>query len=126
MAMLYDNVVRSLYSKGALRCVFARRGGADIGFILGGVLGDTYRGLQLSFTENARQYSVGSLMQWHEVQRLCSSTDHSGADQPSAADATRPQASTEPVTRYDLGMDMEYKRLWGELTPTTRTLLVVR
>lgn len=124
MATLYDTIVRSLHVKGAVRCVFARRAGADIGFILGGVLGDTYRGLQLSYIEPARRYSVGSLLQWHEVQRLCGLGEQS---RDAVADVQAAIArSGQKVMHYDLGMDMEYKRHWGELTPTTRSLLVMR
>jgi hypothetical protein len=104
MAALYEALVRNLAARSALRCVFARRDQQDIGFILGGVLGDTYRGLQISFTEGARELSVGNLLQWHEIQRMCA----------------------EDLHTYDLGMDIDYKRRWAEQQMTTRAIIAVR
>lgn len=108
MGTLYAGLVLDLSSgpntRGSLRCAFARLGGRDVGFVLGGVLGDTYRGLQLSFVENIRTLSIGNVLQAHEVARLCA----------------------DGVGRYDLGMDIPYKRNWGEQLVTTRTLLVAR
>ena len=104
MGALYASIAHDLAERTAIRCAFARLGDEDVGFILGGVLGDTYRGLQLSFIEKVRALSIGNILQAHEVARLC----------------------TEQVGRYDLGMDIPYKRNWGELLVTTRTLLIVR
>ena len=104
MGALYASIVHDLAERTAIRCAFARLGDEDVGFILGGVLGDTYRGLQLSFIQKVRALSIGNILQAHEVARLC----------------------TEQVGRYDLGMDIPYKRNWGELLVTTRTLLIVR
>ncbi len=105
MALLYERLVVDLGRRKALRCVFAQLpNGDDVGFILGGVLGDTYRGLQISFAGNARELSVGNLLQWHEVQRMCA----------------------DNLQTYDLGMDIEYKRRWAEGELTTRTVFAVR
>ncbi len=109
MAALYARLVRDLGGTGALRCVFAQTldddGNArDVGFILGGVLGDTYRGLQISYVEEYRDLGIGNLLQWHEVQRMC----------------------TEQMQTYDLGMDIDYKRRWAEQLFETRTVLAVR
>ena len=105
MARLYERLIGDLGRRNAVRCVFAQLpSGADVGFILGGVLGDTYRGLQVSFIEESRGLSVGNLLQWHEVQRMC----------------------TENLRTYDLGMDIDYKRRWAENEMTTRTVFAVR
>jgi Acetyltransferase (GNAT) domain len=104
MAALYERLVRDLNARNALRCVFAQTDEGDVGFILGGVLGNTYRGLQISFTESARELSVGNLLQWHEVQRMCA----------------------EGLHTYDLGMDIDYKRRWAENHMTTRAIIAVR
>lgn len=109
MAALYGRLVRDLGSTRALRCVFAQaaddHGNArDVGFILGGVLGDTYRGLQISYVEEHRDIGIGNLLQWHEVQRMCA----------------------EQLRTYDLGMDIGYKRRWAEQLFETRTVLAVR
>ena len=66
MASLYDRLVKDLGAMGSLRCVFAQRADengdpADIGFILGGVIGGTYRGLQISFDEEFRGNGIGNL-----------------------------------------------------------------
>ena len=107
MATLYDLVARELSRTGGLRVSVAVDGdGHDLGFILGGIQGDTYRGLQLSFVEDARSLGLGNYLQWHEIQRLC--TDEND------------------VCTYDLGMDMAYKRTWSEALHTTRTLVAVR
>lgn len=105
MAMLYAYLVPRLHEQSALRvCVAIDGDGNDIGFIFGGVRDGTYRGLQLSFTESARALGVGNMLQWHEIQRLCQENLHT----------------------YDIGMDMEYKRLWAEDLFTTRLLIVQR
>ena len=109
MAALYARLVRDLGATGALRCVFAQTlddhdNTRDVGFILGGVLGDTYRGLQISYVEEYRDLGIGNLLQWHEVQRMCA----------------------EQLRTYDLGMDIDYKRRWAEQLFETRTVLAVR
>ncbi len=104
MARLYALLVDELHAAQSLRATFAQRNGKDIGFILGGVLGSSYRGLQLSFVEDERPLSVGNLLQLHEITRL----------------------SDAHVETYDLGMDMEYKRLWSDSLMTTTPLIVIR
>lgn len=104
MARLYEQLVTALSTRGALRCVFVRQRGEDVGFILGGVLGDTYRGLQISFVENVRTLSIGNLLQWHEIQRSCA----------------------EGLRTYDLGMDIAYKRRWAESQFETTSVIAVR
>lgn len=104
MDRLYRMVATELQSGGSLRVAFARLDGRDVGFILGGVAEQHYRGLQISFVEDVRARSIGSLLQWHEVQRLCD----------------------ERVELYDLGMDMEYKRAWAESQFVTRPIIATR
>ena len=98
MAHLYQLLIDA---GAANRCVIATIGGADVGFILGGVHGGTYRGLQMSFVESARPYSIGNLLQMHEIRR------HGGC-------------------RYDLGMEMDYKRHWADREESTRAIVLVR
>lgn len=105
MATLYAHLLPLLSRQGSLRaCVARDREGSDVGFIFGGVRGDTYRGLQISFVESARELGIGNLLQWHEIQRLA----HEG------------------LYTYDIGMDMEYKRLWTEELFVTRLLFARR
>ena len=104
MARLYKTLVYDLSHRKALRCVFLQQDGSDVGFILGGVLGSTYRGLQISFCEDVRARSVGNLLQWHEVKRSCG----------------------EGLHTYDLGMDIAYKRRWAEQLFETTAIVAVR
>ncbi len=103
MASFYAGLARRLAPAGGLRAAFARQGGTDVGFILGAVRDDTYRGFQLAHDEHVAALSVGNLLQWHQIEA----------------------AATEGIVRYDLGMDMEYKRAWADLELTTRTLVVL-
>ena len=104
MAVLYATLVHRLSRQHDVRCTIATLEGRDVGFVLGGVLGDTYRGLQLSYVDDVGALSIGRLLQWHELQRL----------------------SDAGVSAYDLGMDMLYKRAWAEQIVSTRTLLCIR
>lgn len=104
MARLYKTLVYDLSHRKALRCVFLQQDGSDVGFILGGVLGSTYRGLQISFCEDVRARSVGNLLQWHEVKRSCE----------------------EGLHIYDLGMDIAYKRRWAEQLFETTAIVAMR
>ena len=75
----------------------------SVAYILGAVLGDTYRGLQASFDQDYEPYSLGSLAHYHQIAELCASG----------------------VAAYDLGTDVEYKRRWGEDGLETVALVAV-
>lgn len=104
MCDFYRLMNRRLVARGAQRLFFARHRGRDIGYILGGVLGDTYRGLQFSFDDDYRAYSLGALMQLRQIEELCA----------------------EGYATYDLGTDIAYKERWGDHTLDTVLLIVVR
>jgi len=87
-----------------LRAMFARQEGADIGYILGGVRGDTYRGFQFSFDRRYGHLSLGGLLQLAQIEQLCA----------------------EGIATYDLGIDMDYKHRWADGPRDTLTLVVVR
>jgi hypothetical protein len=87
-----------------LRAVFARHEGTDIGYILGGVRGDTYRGFQFSFDRRYGHLSLGGLLQMAQIEQLCA----------------------EGIATYDLGIDMDYKHRWADGPRDTLTLVVVR
>jgi hypothetical protein len=106
MSSFYLHMTRSLCGTSRVRACVARLDGVDAGFILGAIRGDTYRGLQLSFTAGLEDLSVGHLLQLHEVRRLC--------------------LPGSPITRYDLGMDMPYKHSWADTTEETRALVIRR
>lgn len=104
MATFYRSLIPRLQRQNRCRCLVAQLDGADIGFVLGGIRGRRYRGLQLSYAVDAAALSVGHLLQLHEISRLC------GAG----------------VEVYDLGMDMEYKQAWADYTEASVTLVVER
>lgn len=104
MAEFYRLQLGRLRRHGRVRAMVARLNGVDVGFIVGGRRGATYRGLQLSYAEEVRHLSVGHLLQACEVERL----------------------AAEGVRTYDLGMDLEYKRDWSDRAVVTHTLVLRR
>jgi hypothetical protein len=103
MATTYRTMIDRLSERGRLRAAIARRDGADVGFILGGVRAGIYRGLQLSYSESVEHLGVGHLLQAHELLRLDSE-----------------------VHTYDLGMDMDYKRRWSDQIRSTVVVVLQR
>jgi hypothetical protein len=61
---------RLAFSKSA-RVIFAKHEGEDIGFIFGGMAGETYRGQQFSYDEKWRTASIGNMMQLEKIKWLC-------------------------------------------------------
>jgi CelD/BcsL family acetyltransferase involved in cellulose biosynthesis len=104
MNTFYRAMVPRLAARGELRITFAREAstGEAVGYVLGGIRGDGYRGLQISFDADYTELSLGNLLQLHTIDRLCA----------------------EGIVAYDLGTDMEYKRLWAEQQLTTVPLVV--
>ena len=105
MTTTYRLMVERLSTRDRLQAHIARVGERDVGYILGGIRGRRYRGLQLSYDDEARQLSIGNLLQDHQLRHL---------DRHGLADV------------YDLGMDIDYKRRWSDRTETTVTMLVHR
>ena len=105
MLVTYRAMTARLQARGRLRVLVARLDGADVGYIMGGVRAGIYRGLQLSYTSEVAELSVGHLLQHHQLRALC--------------------ASGEAAT-YDLGMDLEYKARWADRAVPTFTLVVNR
>ncbi len=112
MQAFYRAMTTRLMQSGRLRAFIATFDpsdpAADVGFIVGGVRGSRYRGLQLSFSEDAAPYSVSHLLQHHQVQALTMEPRDAG------------------VTTYDLGMDMEYKRRWADADEPTLVIVAER
>jgi CelD/BcsL family acetyltransferase involved in cellulose biosynthesis len=103
MLGFYRLMLARLARRGAARLTFARLDGGDVAYILGGVLGGAYRGLQFSFAREHRALSLGNLCQYHQVKSLCD----------------------EGVETYDLGAEVEYKRRWGERIVDTVSLFAL-
>lgn len=101
MCAFYQAMVPRLAARGALRVTFAQLEGRDVGYVLGGLMAGSYRGLQVSFDSTLAQLSLGNLLQFETVGRL---TD-------------------EGVHTYDLGTDMAYKRNWAESVVETVPLI---
>ena len=104
MRAFYGAMLPRLCALGQQRTIFARLGDRDVGYILGAVMGDEYRGLQFSYDDELRQFGLGGLLQYHQVVELCD----------------------EGVARYDLGTEMDYKRRWAEDIMETEMLVLVR
>jgi CelD/BcsL family acetyltransferase involved in cellulose biosynthesis len=103
LADFYRRITRRLAVEGRLRFLVATRDGVDLGYVLGGVRGRTYRGMQLSYVRAAAEYSVGHLLQLHQIRRLDAEID-----------------------TYDLGMAMDYKTRWADRSDDTIGMLIIR
>jgi hypothetical protein len=99
----YELMVARLVRRGGLRVVFARLDEADVAFCLGGLFGETYRGLQVSFAEGLERWSPGNLVQLEMIRGL----------------------AAEGVETYHLGMEMPYKARWAEPGLETITLALL-
>lgn len=91
-AAFYERLLSGLRARGDLRLLFARRDGEDLAYIFGGVAGDTYRGFQMSYVEEARSLGLGNRLQLENLRRC----------------------EAEGITRYDLGMHSPYKERWAD------------
>ncbi|HUS28281.1 MAG TPA: GNAT family N-acetyltransferase [Kofleriaceae bacterium] len=104
MRAFYGQMLPRLCELGQQRTIFAQLDGQDIGYILGAVMGDEYRGLQFSYDDGYAELGIGGLLQLQQVRELCS----------------------EGIARYDLGTEMDYKRRWAEEIMETEMLVLVR
>ena len=100
----YRHMTRRLGARGALRTWFARHQDRDVAFCFGGVVGDSYRGLQMSFDDAYRDYSLGNLCQLRQIEELCA----------------------QGFASYDLGTGLEYKHRWAEETVESDVLVVMK
>ncbi len=112
MSTFYEAMLGRLATAGRLRAHVATLDpgdpAADVGFIIGGVRGERYRGLQLSYTDEAAALSVSHLLQLHQIEALTSAE------------------RDDEVMLYDLGMDMDYKRRWADEDDATLILVIDR
>ena len=104
MRAFYGAMLPRLCELGQQRTIFARLGERDVGYILGAVMVDEYRGLQFSYDDAHARLNIGGLLQHRQITELC----------------------TEGVLRYDLGTEMDYKRRWAEEIMETEMLVLVR
>ncbi len=100
----YERMLPRLASRGSQQVRFATQGGRDLAYIMGGMRGGTYRGLQFSYDFEYREYGLGNLLQLEQMGHC----ERIG------------------VHHYDLGMSMDYKRRWSDLEHETLALFVIR
>jgi CelD/BcsL family acetyltransferase involved in cellulose biosynthesis len=91
-AAFYRQLLGDLHRSGDLRMLVARRDGVDLAHIFGGVRGSLYRGLQMSYVEEARDLALGNRLQLENLRRC----------------------ADEGITTYDLGMHAPYKERWAD------------
>ena len=101
MREFYARMFPRLAARGALRLLFARRDGEDVGYLSGGLAGAHFRGLQFSFDERLRALGLGNALQLEMIARLCA----------------------EGVRAYDLGGQSAYKARFGEREVATLALV---
>jgi hypothetical protein len=102
MRTFYAHMLPRLAQRGGLRAIVAQRGGRDVGYLFGGVIGDRFRGLQFSFDDELRALSLGNALQHEMIAWLCS----------------------DGFRIYDLGSHSAYKRRWAEDGLVTASLLL--
>jgi len=100
----YEEMLPRLEKRGAAQVRFATQGGVDLAYIMGGIRGDTYRGLQFSYDADFGEYALGNLLQAAQMTHCASVGAH----------------------RYDLGMSMDYKQRWSDKEHETVSLFLIR
>ncbi len=100
MREFYRCILDRIAPAGYLRLLTAEHGGDAVGYIYGARIGDHFRGLQFSFDERFRDFSLGNVLQYHMLDWM----------------------TENGCRRYDLGMDVDYKRRWSDATHVTYTL----
>jgi hypothetical protein len=106
MRTFYQQMVPMLAADDRLRVGFVTLDGEDIAYCFGGVFGDRYRGLQLSYHDDYSEYSAGNLAQLVVLEGL--------------ADESR------DIDVYDMGQAMDYKQRWADDTRESVALVIRR
>src|SRR5262245_5360812 len=70
MREFYARLLPRLAARGALRILFARRGAEDVGYLVGGLAGELFRGLQFSFDDRLRALGLGNALQLEAIEAL--------------------------------------------------------
>ncbi len=102
MRDFYERMLQLLAPEKACRMVFAVQGDQPIGYIMGGVMDELYRGFQFSFDSKFSHLSLGNLLQMKMIEVL----------------------SEEGLQYYDLGTEIEYKRRWAEKSVVTHAMII--
>lgn len=101
----YSHLYESLYQRGAIKTLFAQveDGSKDIAYIMGAVVGDIYRGFQMSYDNEYRKFALGNRLQLENMRQVCD----------------------RGVSHYDLGMYSEYKERWADNLEEYRGVFIV-
>jgi hypothetical protein len=100
----YKRMLPRLADKNALRVIFATLDDSDIAYCFGGLFGQTYRGLQMSYHQSYGEHSPGNLVQLEMIRNL----------------------SEDGVDVYDMGQSMDYKASWTDGEFETVAVIVRR
>ncbi len=104
MKKFYEKMLPRLARRDGARVIIVKKDTKDIAFVFGGILGNTYRGLQMSYDNDFRKFSLGNLVQFKMIDWL----------------------SREGIENYDLGSELEYKTRWSDKSLTTTTFWIWR
>ncbi len=99
----YDQMLTRLIAADRLRIVWVIRGAEDVAYCVGGLFGDAYRGLQVSFVDGCERWSAGNLAQLAMIHGL----------------------AEDGIETYHLGMEIPYKSRWAEAGLSTITLALL-
>lgn len=102
MRQFYHQMIHMLGPSGNLRLLFVYIDGKEAGYVLGGMMGPLYRGLQFSFDDQYAAISLGNLLQWKQINLLIDQGEQ----------------------WYDLGTDVPYKHRWAEINFQTHALAI--
>ncbi len=100
----YELMMPRLVGREALQLRFATQNGRDLGYILGGLQGNAYRGLQFSYDADCAEFGLGNILQAEQLAHCAAIGAH----------------------HYDLGMSMDYKRRWSDWEHFTMALFLIR
>ncbi len=103
MMWFYRRMLPRLQRTRRLRLLFLLRDGQDVAYVLGGVFGKTFRGLQFSYDQDFKEFGLGNVSQTLMVEQLIE----------------------EGVSLYDLGTDLAYKRRWADYQQITSTYILL-
>ncbi|MFB6374114.1 MAG: GNAT family N-acetyltransferase, partial [Bradymonadaceae bacterium] len=102
MRKFYGQMVPMLAEDDKLRVAFVQTDDTDIAYCFGGLFEDLYRGLQLSYHDDYKDYSAGNLAQLAMLEGL----------------------GEEGIETYDMGQAMDYKSRWADEERESIALIV--
>lgn len=88
----YRDILEQLHARGEARILFGQLDGQDMSYIFGGVSGTVYRGFQMSYVEELKEFGIGNYLQINNMKA----------------------SAAEGITHYDLGMHAAYKERWAD------------